>query len=126
MWVPGAVNGARAPIRDTGGRVRCGAAAGHAGARGGLRWRVRNMSLLPPANALTRVLEWKDFGTPRRMSAPGPGEIKMAAEAAVGGVQNPTQLDVGPVKGGKPTVDRLSNATTPHVQPDTNHHSEAR
>src|SRR3546814_15927071 len=78
MWVPGAVNGARAPIRDTGGRVRCGAAAGHAGACGGLRWRVRNMSLLAPANALTRVLEWKDFGKPRKMSPPGPGEIKMA------------------------------------------------
>src|SRR3546814_16386926 len=85
---------------------------------GEFRWRVRNMSLLAPANALTRVLEWKDFGTPRRMSAPGPGEIKMAAQTAVGWVQNPTQLDVGPVKGSKPTVYKLVKAPTSTVQPD--------
>src|SRR3546814_13502251 len=95
MSVPWAVNGGRAPIRDKGSRVRGGAAAGHAGACGGLRWRVRNMSLLAPANALTRVLEWKDFGKPRKMSPPGPGEIKMAAQTAVGWVQNPTQLEIG-------------------------------
>src|SRR3546814_13595782 len=76
------------------------------------------MSLLAPANALTRVLEWKDFGTPRRMSAPGPGEIKMAAQTAVGWVQNPTQLDVGPVKGSKPTVYKLVKAPTSTVQLD--------
>src|SRR3546814_2575549 len=76
------------------------------------------MSLLAPANALTRVLEWKDFGTPRRMSAPGPGEIKMVAQTAVGWVQNPTQLDVGPVKGSKPTVYKLVKAPTSTVQLD--------
>src|SRR3546814_12853912 len=76
------------------------------------------MSLLAPANALTRVLEWQDFGTPRRMSAPGPGEIKMAAQTAVGWVQNPTQLDVGPVKGSNPTVYQLVTAP-----PSTDRHS---
>lgn len=74
------------------------------------------MSLLAPANALTRVLEWKDFGTPRKMSAPGPGEIKKAAATAVGWVQNPTQLDVQPVKGSKPTVYKLVKAPTATVQ----------
>src|SRR3546814_7116171 len=74
------------------------------------------MSLLAPANALTRVLEWKDFGTPRRMSAPGPGEIKMAAQTAVGWVQNPTKLSVKAVKGSKPAVYKLVKAPTATVQ----------
>src|SRR3546814_3858954 len=52
------------------------------------------------------------------MSAPGPGEIKMAAQTAVGWVQNPTQLDVGPVKGSKPTVYKLVKAPTSTVQLD--------
>src|SRR3546814_17135881 len=74
------------------------------------------MSLLAPANALTRVLEWKDFGKPRRMSPPGPGEVKMAAQTAVGWVQNPSQLDIKAVKGSKPTVDQLVKAPTATVQ----------
>src|SRR3546814_16276452 len=74
------------------------------------------MSLLAPANALTRVLEWKDFGTPRRMSAPGPGEIKMAAQTAVGWVQNPNKLRVKAVKGSKPAVYKLVKAPTATVQ----------
>src|SRR3546814_3643336 len=76
------------------------------------------MSLLAAANALTRVLEWKDFGKPRKMSPPGPGEIKMAAQTAVRWVQNPTQLDVGPVKGSKPTVYKLVKPRTSTVQLD--------
>src|SRR3546814_5738388 len=76
------------------------------------------MSVLFRSNALTRVLEWKDFGKPRKMSPPGPGEIKMAAQTAVGWVQNPTQLDVGPVKGSKPTVYKLVKAPTSTVQLD--------
>src|SRR3546814_18273561 len=74
------------------------------------------MSLLAPANALTRVLEWKDFGTPRKMSPPGPGEVKMAAQTAVGWVQNPTKLSVKAVKGSKPAVYKLVKPPTETVQ----------
>lgn len=74
------------------------------------------MYLLAPANALTRVLVWDDFGKPRKMSAPGPGEVKMAAQTAVGWVQNPTKLFVDPVKGSKPTVYKLAKPPTATVQ----------
>src|SRR3546814_1944943 len=50
------------------------------------------------------------------MSPPGPGEVKMAAQTAVGWVQNPTKRSVKAVKGSKPAMYKLVKAPTATVQ----------
>lgn len=73
---------------------------------------------LAPANALTYQLEWSDFGEPRQMSAPAEGEIKMAAQTAVGWTNDAAELNVEPVEGSKPTVYKLVQNPTATVQLD--------
>lgn len=71
---------------------------------------------LAPANALTYQVVWSDFGEPRKMSAPGPGEFKVAALTAVGWTVDAPELDVKSVEGSKPTVYKLVQNPTATVQ----------
>lgn len=71
---------------------------------------------LAPANALTFQLGWSDFGEPRKMSAPGPGEFKKAALTAVGWTVDVANLNVKAVEGSKPAVYKLVQGPTATVQ----------